>query len=183
VGLFGGLSSVKISLRPAIVDFYGGYYNTRGLVWSRQEVMDFNRILVPVAGTEADDEATRLACRFARRTKGKVRAIYVITLKRSLPLDAEIESETRKAEEILARAQSVADEEDYEIETDLLQAREAGPPIVEEAVEYNVDLILMGIKYKRAFGQFSLGSVVPYILENAPCRVILYHQYTAPVSG
>ncbi len=99
-------------------------------------------------------------------------------------LEAEIESETRKAEAILDRAQGVADEEDYEIETDLVQAREAGPSIIDEAVDHNVDLILMGIKYKRAFGQFNLGSVVPYILENAPCRVILYHQYRAPpVSG
>lgn len=145
--------------------------------------VDFHNILVPVAGTEVDDEAIRLACRLARQTKGKIRAIYVITVKRSVPLDAEIESETRKAEDILARAQNVADEEDYEIETDLLQAREAGPAIVDEAVEHNVDLVLTGIKYKRTFGQFSLGSVVPYILENAPCRVILYHQYMAPVSG
>lgn len=145
--------------------------------------MDFNRILVPVAGTEADDEAIRLACRFAQRVKGRIWAIYVITVKRSLPLDAEIESETKKAEAILDRAQGVADEEDYEIATDLLQAREAGPSIIDEAVEHNVDLILMGIRYKRTFGQFSLGSVVPYILENAPCRVILYHQYTAPPAG
>jgi len=135
--------------------------------------------LIPVAGTEADDEAIRLACRLARRDKGKIRAVYVITLKRTLPLDAEIESEIRKAEEILDHAESIAEEQDYEIETDLLQAREAGPTIVDEAVEREVDLILMGVKYKRRFGQFSLGSVVPYVLKNAPCRVILYHQYAA----
>ncbi len=141
--------------------------------------MEFNRILVPVAGTEVDDEAIRLACRLARRNKGKIRAVYVITVKRSLPLDAEIEAEVRKAEEILSRAQSVADEEDSAIATDLMQAREAGPAIVDEAVEYEADLILIGIRHKRIFGQFSLGSVVPYVLENAPCRVILYHQYTS----
>ena len=149
---------------------------------SQKKTTDFNRILVPVAGTEADDEAIKLACRLARRTKGKIHAVYVITVKRSLPLNAEIESETKKAEEILARAQGVADEADYEIQTDLMQAREAGPALVEEAVEHSMDLIVMGIKYKRTFGQFSLGSVVPYVLENAPCRVILYHQFTAPVS-
>jgi len=142
-------------------------------------VVEFHRILVPVAGTEADDEAIRLACRLARRDKGKIRAVYVITLKRTLPLDAEIESEIGKAEEILDHAESIAEEQDYEIETDLLQAREAGPTIVDEAVEREVDLILMGVTYKRRFGQFSLGSVVPYVLKNAPCRVILYHQYAA----
>ena len=141
--------------------------------------MEVGKILVPVVGTEADDEAIRLACRLAKRDKGKIWAVYVITLKRTLPLDAEIEPEIRKAEEILDHAESIAEEEDYEIETDLLQGREAGPSIVNEAVEREVDLILMGVKYKRYFGQFSLGNVVPYVLKNAPCRVILYHQYTA----
>ncbi len=140
--------------------------------------MEFHKILVPVIGTEADDEAIRLACQLAKKDKGKIWAVYVITVRRSLPLDAEIESEIREAEDILDHAQSIAEEEDYEIETDTLQAREAGPTIVDEAVEREVDLILMGVEYKRRFGQFSLGSVVPYVLKNAPCRVILYHQYS-----
>jgi nucleotide-binding universal stress UspA family protein len=140
--------------------------------------MEFNKLLVPVVGTQADDEAIRLACKLTKKNKGKIWAVYVITVKRSLPLDAEIESETKKAEGILDHIGGVAEEEDYEVETDLLQAREAGPTIVDEAVEREVDLILIGITYKRRFGQFSLGSVVPYVLKNAPCRVILYHQYT-----
>lgn len=140
--------------------------------------MEFKKILVPVIGTEADDEAIRLACRLAKKDKGKIWAVYVVTVKRALPLDADIESEIIKAEEILDHAQSTAEEQDFEIETDILQAREAGPTIIEEAMEREVDLILVGVEYKRRFGQFSLGSVVPYVLKNAPCRVILYHQYT-----
>lgn len=139
--------------------------------------MKFQRILVPVVGTEADDEAIRLACHLTKRDKGKIWAVYVVTVQRTLPLDAEIESERIKAEGILDHAKDVAEEQDYEVETDLLQSREAGPTIVDDAVEREVDLILMGVKYKRHFGQFSLGSVVPYVLKNAPCRVILYHQY------
>ncbi len=141
--------------------------------------MEFHKILVPVVGTEADDEAIKLACRLAKKDKGKIRAVFVVTVKRTLPLDAEIEPEIRRAEEILDHMESVAEEEDYEIETDLLQAREAGPTILDEAVEREVDLILMGVKYKKRFGQFSLGDVVPYVLKNAPCCVMLYHQYTA----
>jgi nucleotide-binding universal stress UspA family protein len=140
----------------------------------------FQKILVPVSGSEADDEAIKLAGELAKKGKGKgeVRAVYVITLKRTLPLEAEIEHEIRKAEEILDHVETVAEEQDYEIETELLQSREAGPTIVDEAVEQEADLILMGIKYKRRFGQFSLGDVVPYVLKNAPCRVLLY-QYTS----
>jgi nucleotide-binding universal stress UspA family protein len=140
--------------------------------------MEFDKILVPVTGRQVDDETMRLACRLAKKNKGKVWAVYVITVKRSLPIDAEIAPEIRKAEDILDHIASVAEEEDYEVETDLLQAREAGPTIVDEAVEREVNLILMGLSYKRRFGQFSLGSVVPYVLQNAPCQVLLYHQYT-----
>ena len=140
--------------------------------------MEFHNILVPVTGTEADEEAMKLACRLAKKNTAKIRAVYVITVKRTLPLDAEIEPEIQKAEGILDHIERVAEEQDYEVETDLLQAREAGLTIVDDAVEQEADLILMGVKYKRRFGQFSLGSTVLYVLRNAPCRVILYHQYT-----
>jgi nucleotide-binding universal stress UspA family protein len=142
--------------------------------------MEFNKILVPVAGNQADWEAIKLAGRLARRDKEKERAkiwaVSVVAIKRALPLDAEIDSEIKKAEDVLDRVQNIAEEEEFEVETDILQAREVGPAIVDEAVERGVNLILMGITYKRLFGQFSLGNVVPYVLKNSPCPVILYQQ-------
>ena len=141
-----------------------------------QKEMEFNRILVPVIGTGADEEAMKLACRLAKKGKGKIWSVYVIAIKRALPLDAEIKSETLKAEGILDHIEQIAEEADYEVETDVLQAREAGPAIIDEAVEREVDLILMSIEYKWRFGQFSLGNVVPYVLKNAPCPVMLYQK-------
>jgi nucleotide-binding universal stress UspA family protein len=140
--------------------------------------MEFSKIVVPVTGTSADDEVIKLACQLAKKSKAKIWTVYVLTVKRSLPLDVEIRPDVQKAEEVLDHIATVAEDEGYEVETDLLQAREAGPTIVDEAVEREADLILMGVIYKRIFGQFSLGSVVPYVLQNAPCQVILYHQYT-----
>jgi nucleotide-binding universal stress UspA family protein len=137
--------------------------------------MEFHKILVPVAGTEADDEAMKLACRLAKKDKGKIWSVYVIAIKRALPLNAELEPEIQKAEDILDHIEMVAEEEEYEVGTDVLQAREAGPAIIDEAVEREVDLILIGVKYKKRFGQFSLGDVVPYVLKNSPCPVILYY--------
>jgi len=138
--------------------------------------MELHKILVPVSGTEADEETIKLACELAKKSRGKIYAVYVITVKRTLPLEAEIGSEIQQAEGMLDHIESIAEEQDYEVETDILQAREAGPAIIKEAVERDIDLILMGVEYKRRFGQFSLGNVVPYVLKNAPCRVILYHQ-------
>ena len=140
--------------------------------------MKFENILLPVIGTEADEETIKLACRLAKPDKAKICAVNVIPIERTLPLDAEKEDEVEKAEEILNHIEAIAKKEGFSIDTDLLQAREAGSTIVDEAVERDVDLILMGVEYKKRFGQFSLGTVIPYVLKNAPCRVILYHQYT-----
>ena len=136
--------------------------------------MEFKKILVPIGGTEIDEDTMKLACRLANKNKGKIWAVYVITVKRTLPLDAEIEPEIKRAEDILDHIEMVAEEEDYEVEAEALQAREAGPAIIDEAVERGINLILMGVKYKRRFGQFNLGSVAPYVLKNSPCPVILY---------
>lgn len=143
--------------------------------------MRFSRILVPVTGRQADEEAIELACRLARPERSEICAIYTITMRRDLPLDAEIESEIQKAEDILSHFEEVARKENYKIATDILQAREAGPAIVNEAAERECDLILLGIAYKTRFGEYSLGEVVPYVLKNTPCRVILYQSaYTIP---
>ena len=135
--------------------------------------MRLEGILVTVNGKDADVEAVKLACDLAKKSKAKVHVVYVIEVKRSLPLDAVIESEVAKAEKALTRAEDIAADIDYEVETDLIQAREVGPAIVDEAMEREVDLILMGVTYKKSFGVFSLGRVIPYVLEGAPCRVLL----------
>jgi nucleotide-binding universal stress UspA family protein len=137
------------------------------------------RILVAVNGKDADVEAVKLACDLAKKSKAKVHVIYVIEVNRSLPLDAVIEFEIGEAEKVLTRAEDIASERDYEVETDLIQAREVGPAIVDEAMEKDADLILMGVTYKKRFGVFGLGRVIPYVLEEAPCRVLLCRE---PVS-
>jgi nucleotide-binding universal stress UspA family protein len=138
--------------------------------------MRLERILVAVSGKDADAEAVKLACVLAKKPKAKIYVVYVIEVKRSLPLDAVIESEIAKAEKILARAEEIASDKDYEVETALIQGRDAGPAIVDEAMEREVDLILMGFTYKKRFGVFNLGRVIPYVLEEAPCRVLLYRE-------
>ena len=138
--------------------------------------MEFHKILVPVAGVEADIETVKLACQLARKDKTKLLVVHVIPIARSLPLNTELAPEVKKGENILEQAEKIALERGFDIETDLLQARNVGPSIVDEAVERQADLIVMGLAYKRLFGQYSLGDVTPYVLKNAPCPVILFQQ-------
>ena len=133
-------------------------------------MIEATKVLVPVNGDEADEEAIKLACSVVKK-KGTLYIIYVIEVKRTLPLDAEMRPEIQRGEEVLESAERIAEEGDCEVETDLLQAREVGPAIIDEAMERGVDLIIIGITYKRRFGEFSLGECTPYVLKNAPCRV------------
>ena len=138
--------------------------------------MKIKRVLVSINGSEVDAEAIELACKIAKGYKGKICIIYVIEVKRALPVDARISSEIESAEEVLGRAEDIAQEQGYEVEGELLQSREVGPALIDEAVERDVDLIIIGLSYKKRFGEFSLGTVVPYVLKNAPCPVLLFRE-------
>ncbi|MFQ5825762.1 MAG: universal stress protein [Dehalococcoidia bacterium] len=138
--------------------------------------MTWHKILVPVGGRRTDEAVIGLACSLARESKAKVRVIYVVEVAPALPLDAQLEADIEQGWRILDGAERCAEDNDYEVETELLQAREAGPAILDEAEERGADLILMGMDYKRRFGEFSLGHKVPYVLKNAPCAVFLYRE-------
>lgn len=138
--------------------------------------MEAKKILVPVSGNSADEEAIRLACKLAAKSKAKIYVLYIIEVERSLPLDAWVDSEVEKAEEVLTHAERVAADIGYDIGTVMLQAREAGPGIVGEAMEGGVDLIVLGVGYKKHLGEFDLGETIPYVLKEAPCQVLLYRE-------
>jgi nucleotide-binding universal stress UspA family protein len=135
-------------------------------------MLNAKKILVPVNGNQTTDSTTiALAAQTAKRTKGRVYAIYIIEVRRTLPLDADLVEERQQADAILDTAEQLAEEWGQELETEILQARDIGTAIVEEAIEAGADLILMGVPYRRKFGEFDLGKTVPHVLKNAPCEV------------
>jgi len=136
------------------------------------------KILVAVAGYMVDEATVRLACRIAvgRDAKPKLYAVHVIEVNRSLPLSAPVENQVERGEEVLDAAEQLAAENNLEIETEMVQARETGQAIIGEAAEWGADVIVMGLPYKRRFGEFNLGKTVPYILKNASCRVVLFRE-------
>ena len=142
----------------------------------------FKRILVPVSRDKASEEALRLACLIARQSKARLYVVHVIEVKRALPLDAEVTTDLREAEEILKRAEDICADEDCELETDLLQAREISDAIIEEAETREVDLIVLGTDYKVSFGFHRMSDTVIKSVRNAKCRVLLL-QEPAPVKG
>ncbi len=138
--------------------------------------MPFTNILVPISGIPVEDEAIRLACQIARQDKAKVLATHVIEVQRNLPLDSENSDKVQQGEAMLDHAEKVAKSAKSSIETEMLQARSAGSALVNEALERQVDLIIVGVPYRKPLGDLQLGSTTMYILKNAPCRVWLVRE-------
>jgi len=140
--------------------------------------MQVSKILVQLRGDDSDTDAVNLACILGRKYHAKIYAVYVIIVRLTLPMDTELKSETEKAENVLEHMRAMVESQSCQMEKIIIKTREAGQAIIEAVNEYAVDLIVIVINNMRRFGQFSLGSTVPYILKNAPCQVILYQQHT-----
>lgn len=130
--------------------------------------------LVPIDGSAAGYDALALAVQLSKPKKGTVFAVYVIEVARALPLDAELRPEAAEGEEMLQKAESLAHDLGYEVSGELLQARDAGHAIVDEAIERSVDAIVLGVDYRTPLGEFELDSDALYVVQHAPCRVVLW---------
>jgi len=135
--------------------------------------MRFSHILVPIAGHPAEEQAIRLACYIARQDKARVSLLHVIEVQRHLPLDIEDTEQIQRAESILDNALQIVAQARGAAETEVLQARAAGPVLTDEATARGVDLIIVGIPYRAPFGDFEFGETTLYLLKNASCPVWL----------
>ena len=59
------------------------------------------RILVPVEGALTDEMALRLACLQAKQERAEVLVLYVIEVRRNLPIDADVGDELERGEQVL----------------------------------------------------------------------------------
>jgi nucleotide-binding universal stress UspA family protein len=133
-------------------------------------------ILVPITNAPASLEAVSIACVLGRAKKSTIYVVHVIEVLRSLPLNAEMDREARRGEQLLRRAEQIASAAGCHVTGELLQAREAGQAIVDEARERRADSVIMGVGYKRVIGEFDVGRTAEFVLKHAPCEVWIVRQ-------
>ena len=122
----------------------------------RPTTFEHSRILVPLLGEPAVDDP----------------ALKVAALLLSGNADAEDEAAVMRADEVLSRAEGLLTEKGIATRTSTVQARAAGPAIVDDANELGSDLIVMGLRYKKRFGgQWDAGRTVPYVMRNSTAPV------------
>jgi nucleotide-binding universal stress UspA family protein len=130
------------------------------------------RAVLALNGGPGDRDIVRLACELARPHKAELIAVHVVEIDWTLPLDADVAGRSEEAQRVLDVAETTAEHAHYTVEPVLLQAREVGAALVDEATERSADLLVLSLPYRKRFGgDFAIGRTIPYVFKNAPCTV------------
>ena len=113
--------------------------------------MKVSSVLVPVTGVSTDQQMVRMACELLESSRSIVHILYVIEVGRGVPLDADVAPAASKGEEVLKDMERVAGSYKCNLEAELVQARNAGAAVVQEAVDKGVDAIVLGTPYLERF--------------------------------
>ena len=163
-----------------------------------QVAVESGDILVPVFGTNLDDDIVGTAGRLADAVErpGKLaprlEVVYVLDLPLTVPLDSPPPPDrAAAANTALERAKQVGEEyETVEVHLSVVRARSVGGGIVAAARDRGVEMIVMGaepptrIRGGAVLGGIGgsrpaeIGPVTEYVLRRAPCRVLV----TAPAT-
>lgn len=132
----------------------------------------FRRAVIALSGGRTDRAIVALAAQVAKPSRAELVGVHVVEIDWTLPLDADVAGRSEEAQRVLDLAEGTAEEAGVALDTVLLQARDVGAAIVDEATERDADIIICGLPYRRRFGgDFAIGRTIPYILKNAPCAV------------
>ena len=132
----------------------------------------FRRAVVALSGGRTDRPIVALAAEVAKQSHAELVGVHVVEIDWTLPLDADVAGKSEDAQRVLDIAEATAEGARYRLETVLLQARDVGAAIVDEASERGADMIICGLPFRRRFGgDFAIGRTIPYILKNAQCAV------------
>ena len=136
--------------------------------------LNYRTIVVPVVRSYESEEALVAGARLAAERRATIAVVHVIEVPLDRPLDAIDPEEEDKADDLLDQARGLVETYGVRTVARLVRARRAGPAIVEEAMQRDAELIVVGTPRRRLKrGAAIFGSTVDYVLKSSPCRVLL----------
>ena len=132
----------------------------------------FRRAVIALSGHPNGMRLVKLVAELVRPHKGELIGVHVVEVDWSMPLDMDVAGRSEEIQQVLDMAEGTAEAAGVKLESVLLQARDVGAALVDEALERDADVLVVGLAYRTKFGgDFAIGRTIPYILKNAPCAV------------
>jgi len=132
----------------------------------------FRRAVIALSGHPNGMRLVKLVAELVRPHKGELIGVHVVEVDWSMPLDMDVAGRSEEIQQVLDMAEGTAEAAGVKLEPVLLQARDVGAALVDEALERDADVLVVGLAYRTKFGgDFAIGRTIPYILKNAPCAV------------
>ncbi len=141
----------------------------------------YQRILVPVDGSPTSERALQEALRLARQQSGRLELVHVLGDVRLMEANSYInyaemkDAMTSAGKKLLAQTQMAAQQSGTAAEVKLLEAGGAriASAIVEEARQWQADLIVIGTHGRTGFSRVLFGSVAEGVVRTAHIPVLL----------
>ena len=138
----------------------------------------YQRILVPVDGSNTSTLALQHAIRFAKDQRAQIKIVHVVAHLEAWGLEGHIsldKSFRENGTQLINEAAAIAREDGIAVETTLLESKGRRPSavIVEEARHWPADIIVMGSSGRGRVDEFVFGSVADGVLRTSSVPVLL----------
>lgn len=135
------------------------------------------RILIAIDDSKFSEEALRFAAAHIPSQGSEIRILHVLQpFAFSTPPQMasqyapELESQGKEARELVERAAATLRTKGFKVET-AVEKGDIRLKIIDSAVEWNADLIVLGSHGRTGIPRVLLGSVAEFVARNAPCSV------------
>ncbi len=131
------------------------------------------RIMVPIMDRFYSERAVELACRLASGKPTKILLAYIIEVPRTMPLSIPLPVIEQSAQKATADGLSIVKRHNLIGESTTVRSREAGEGIARAAKDYDVDLVVLGVRGDRGMMESVFARTSAFLLRRAPCEVLI----------
>ncbi len=140
---------------------------------ARVSVEAVKRILVPTVGTAFAGREVELACRLGEDQKAEILLAYVLEVPRTLSLGTPMPEEEARGLEAMKLAKTIIDLHKLPSTMKVLRARIAGQGIVQEALQQDVDMIVVGMKPGMGIAYDAFARTMDVLMRQSPCELLI----------
>jgi nucleotide-binding universal stress UspA family protein len=130
-------------------------------------------VIVVFSEEIASTHMLALAAKLARGERSELLVVYVLEVPYSLPPDATMEAEERAALDTLGAAETIANQTDVSLRTEIIKSRSTKQAVLDLAKREKANLIILGSYREGKYTGAPLSRTIEEIAADAKCDVLI----------